>query len=73
MQVIRSSFAANATDTSDGNTSYSPLARVNGGAGTYIVLVNKTASGAESYSLEYHCKASAGDHTDTSLSTQQNQ
>lgn len=73
VQVVRSRFAANATDPSDGDATYSPNAKVNGGNGTYIVLVNKTAAGSESYSLEYHCKAANGVHTATSISTQQNQ
>lgn len=73
VQVVRASLASNATDLSDGNTTYSSLAKVNGGNGTYIVMVNKTASGAESYTLEYHCKAANGVHTATSSSTQQNQ
>lgn len=73
VQVLRARLAANATDLSDGNTSYSPIAKVNGGNGTYIVMVNKTAAGAESYTLEYHCKAANGVHTATSSSTQQNQ
>lgn len=73
VQVVRARLAANATDLSDGNTTYSPNAKVNGGNGTYIVMVNKTTTGSESYSLEYHCKAANGVHTATSISTQQNQ
>ncbi|SFE54261.1 hypothetical protein [Nitrosomonas sp. Nm166] len=43
------------TDTTDNNTTYSPLVRVTQGAGSYDVLV--------------HCKASGNVHTGTSITS----
>lgn len=73
VQVIKGSLGTNSSDGTDGDTAYSPLVSVNGGSGAYTVLVNKTASGSETYTLQYHCETSTGIHTGTSIVTRQNQ
>lgn len=73
VQVQKGASAANSTDAKDGDTAYSPLVSAKGGNGAYNVLVNKTASGAENYKLEYHCQAKDGEHTGTSIFVLQNQ
>jgi hypothetical protein len=55
VQVQRGGDLVNATDTVDGDTGVSPHVTVNGGAGAYDVLVDKTGAGAESYTLSFHC------------------
>lgn len=72
-QTRKSSIATNSTDPSGGNTAYSPTVYNNSGNGAYNVLVNKSASGTNSYTLEYHCQTEAGGHTGTDITTLQNQ
>jgi hypothetical protein len=76
VQVNRGSELANTTDPVDGDTASSPVVWVNGGAGLYEVLVDKSGPGAENYTLTFHCvtgQDGTGLHTGTSISTRQNQ
>lgn len=73
VQVQKGTSAANSTDPKDGDTAYSPMVSVKGGNGAYTVMVNKTASGAENYTLEFHCQAKDGNHTGTAIVPLQNQ
>jgi hypothetical protein len=76
VQVRRALALANSTDATDGDVGYSPLVAVNGGPGVYDVLVNKTAAGAEAYTLQFHCTTGAnggGDHTGTEIVARQSQ
>lgn len=73
VQVTKGSLGTNSSDATDGDAVYSPLVTVNGGSGAYTVLVNKTAAGSETYTLQYHCETSTGIHTGTSIVTRQNQ
>ncbi len=73
VQTRKGSIATNTTDPSGGNTAYSPVVYNNSGNGAYNVLVDKTTTGANSYTLEYHCETAAGSHTGTSITTNQNQ
>jgi hypothetical protein len=76
VQVQRGTQAASATDAGDGDATPSPALSFNAAAGVYDVLVFKTAAGAESYSLTFHCMTGpdgTGDHTGTSVTTRQNQ
>jgi len=60
VQVQKGNAARNATDTGDGDGSFSPAAFVNGGAGLYDVFVDKTAAGAENFTLSFQCTTGAG-------------
>jgi len=54
----------------------SPHVSVNGGAGAYDVLIDKTAAGAESYTLSFHCMTGpdgTGVHTGTASTLVQDQ
>ena len=76
VQVRRGLLLANTTDASDGDTGFSPLVSVNGGGGVYQVLVDKTAAGAENYTLDFHCTTGpdgTGDHTGTDIVVRQSQ
>jgi hypothetical protein len=63
VQVQKDLLAASATDETDNDANMSPVATVNGGAGTYNIFINKSGTGAESYGLEVYCKTSAGVET----------
>lgn len=74
VQIYKGSVATNTTDSKkDGDNKYSPWASNNGGSGVYYVMVDKSAKGAERYTLEYHCETNSGSHTGTATSTLQNQ
>lgn len=60
--------AISTTDLISGDAEPSPPVKVEGGNGTYLLLVNKTAAGARSFIVSYHCKAADGvTHTDTDI------
>ncbi len=76
VQAQKGILAINSTDAVDGDATPSPLVWLNGGPGVFDVLVYKTASGNESYSLTFHCMTGpdgTGEHTGTSITTRQNQ
>jgi hypothetical protein len=54
-QKTSPAVATNATDAVDGDAGASPSVALNGGAGTYDVFVDKSAAGAESYTLTVQC------------------
>lgn len=76
VQAQRGALLVNSTDAVDDDTGMSPAVSVNGGSGAYDVLVDKTESGAESYSLSFHCYTGpdgSGTHTGTSHTILQDQ
>jgi hypothetical protein len=77
VQAHKGSQFANTTDPADDDdTTPSPLVFVNGTAGVYEVLVDKSDAGAETYRLSFHCQTGAnggGVHTGTSIAIRQNQ
>jgi hypothetical protein len=76
VQVKRGSLLVNASDPVDGDGAGSPVVAVNGGAGVYEVLIDKSAAGADAYELEFHCTTGAngtGLHTGTAIGIVQNQ
>jgi hypothetical protein len=76
VQVHKAGLLVNSTDPAEGDTAFSPLVMVNGGAGVYEVLVDKSGAGAEGYTLNFHCLVGtngAGMHTGTTITAVQNQ
>ncbi len=68
LQVIRDNMATNTTDPIDGDAGESPILSVNGSGDQYYLLtIDKTAAGAENYSVEYHCMTNDNQHTGTEL------
>jgi hypothetical protein len=65
-------------DPKDGDARFSPLVSIDGGAGSYLVIISKTAVNdkkrafKEIYTLQYHCMSGAL-HTGTDIFTLQNQ
>jgi hypothetical protein len=76
VQVQRGALVANSSDATDADGSASPLVAIDGGAGTYEVLIDKSATGTESYVLTFHCLTGPGGtgiHTGTDIIVRQNQ
>ncbi len=76
VQVRKALVIANTTDPADGDAGLSPIVHVNGGAGVYDVLVDKSGAGAETYTLTFHCMTGpngTGTHTGTGIVTLQSQ
>lgn len=65
VQVVKGKIAKNSTDAADGNATFAPTINVKGGNGFYTVLVDKTSSAPETYTLQIHCETGAGLHTGT--------
>jgi hypothetical protein len=72
-QVQKGSKVANTTDPLDADGSASPAIALEGGAGAYEVLVDKTSAGSETYSLTFHCLTATGIHTGSDILTRQSQ
>lgn len=71
VQIQKGNLATNGTDAVDADAGFSPPVWVNGGAGVYDVFVDKTASGAEGFTLSFQCMTGAdgsGVPTGTSIS-----
>lgn len=73
VQIFKGGVALNATDPIDGDKVYSPELKFNGGNGGYLVIINKSAAGAEKYGIVYHCESKTGSHTGTTIYPYQNQ
>jgi hypothetical protein len=76
VQTRKGLLLANSTDATDADAGLSPIVHVNGGAGVYDVLVDKSAAGAETYTLTFHCQTGpngTGLHTGTEIVTRQRQ
>lgn len=67
--VLSGTKAATTSDLSGGDVNFSDGIKVFGGAATYTMLVNHTRSNGQAYSIEFHCEASNGSHTDTTTPT----
>jgi hypothetical protein len=66
--VVTGLQAKNSTDAIDGDAIASPVLNIKGVNGTtYYVFVNKTSTGIETYSLDYHCLTSTNAHTGTDI------
>ncbi|MEX2207456.1 MAG: hypothetical protein WEF50_14600 [Myxococcota bacterium] len=76
VQARKGTLLASSTDPSDADSAPGPLIHVNGGAGVYDVLVDKTAASAVLYTLTFHCTTGengTGQHTGTEIVARQNQ
>jgi hypothetical protein len=78
VQTMLASGAASpiSIDAKDSDPYPSPGYTLVGGAGPYLMTVNKSRSrvaGAEVYVVEFHCQSAAGEHTGTDLVRKQNQ
>jgi hypothetical protein len=73
VQARKGLLLSNSTDPTDGDSSPSPLVHLPGGPGVYDVLVDKTAAGAENYTVTFHCVTAGDEHTGTEIVSRQSQ
>ncbi len=59
-QVSKGFAALSTNDLTDTDKLYGPAINVIGGAGNYLLTVDKNAAGVENYSFNYTCKTTAG-------------
>lgn len=73
VQIVsnRGDQANSITDTVSGDADFSPFISLRDGSGPYRVMVNKTAAGARSFLLQYHCKTIDNAHTGTDIGVSQ--
>lgn len=71
LQIIKGDHAISTTDPVSGDGNFSPSVSVHGGNGVYLLLVNKTAAGARSFLVSYHCVTASEVHTGTDIAVKQ--
>ena len=67
LQLLKGNKAINSTDHISGDPDYSPGVRLEGGAGVYYMMVNKTGAGPRTFDVIWHCRTTANIHTGTSI------
>jgi hypothetical protein len=73
IQALKDSQMINDSDLVSGDGNPSPGAQLWGGNGVYYISVSKTAAGARTFNVTYHCMTSAGVHTGTDITLLQAQ
>ena len=71
VQIYKGNMAISITDTTPGDTEFSPYISLQGGNGVYYIIVNKTDVGERLFDLEWHCTAASGTHTPTDINVLQ--
>lgn len=71
LQLVKGGTALSITDPVSGDDAYSDYIALPGGPGEYLMMVNKTAAGARSFDLEWHCMSADNVHTETETTVQQ--
>lgn len=71
LQIIKGDHAISTTDPVSGDGNFSPTVKVHGGNGVYLLLVNKTAAGARTFLVSYHCVTASEVHTGTDIVVKQ--
>ena len=71
VQVYKGTQAINITDTISGDADFSQGVQLNGGAGTYQLMLNKTDVGAKAFELVWHCMTANHVHTGTNILVRQ--
>lgn len=71
VQLVKGSAALSISDEISGDASYSDYIALPGGSGEYIMMVDKTAAGARTFDLEWHCYTATSVHTGTDVTVQQ--
>ncbi len=71
LQVVKGAAALSISDPVSGDANYSDYIALPGGNGEYIMMLNKTAAGARTFDIEWHCVAANNQHTGTDITVQQ--
>ncbi len=69
--LLKGDKAISVSDTVSGDANPSPPIILQGGNGTYLLVVNKTDVGAREFIVDYHCKTATGTHTGTDITVKQ--
>lgn len=67
VQLLKGTRAISITDTVSGDADYSSFIELEGGKGTYFLIINKTDAGARDIELEWHCLTADKAHTGTDI------
>jgi hypothetical protein len=67
LQLFKGNKAVSITDHISGDSNYSDYISLQGGNGTYYMMVNKTNVGERTFDIDYHCMAASGAHTETEI------
>lgn len=69
--LLKGDKAISVSDTVSGDSNPSPPILLQGGNGTYLLVVNKTDVGLRQFVVDYHCKTATGVHTGTNINVKQ--
>ncbi len=70
-QLYKGSQATNITDTISGDAEFSAGVQLDGGAGVYWLIVNKTNAGPRAFEIIWHCMTASHVHTGTDILVRQ--
>ncbi len=62
IQLLKGRQAISYTDTTPGDADYTFPLQLEGGAGVYTMMINKTAAGPRDIDIEWHCVTAEHDH-----------
>lgn len=71
IQLYKGTQAISITDTVSGDADYSSGVQLNGGAGTYQMILNKTDIGPRAFDVIWHCMTADHTHTGTDIVVRQ--
>ena len=71
LQLYKGLQATNTTDPVSGDADFSVGVQLDGGAGVYQLLVNKTKAGAKRFDVVWHCMTEDHVHTGTDITVRQ--
>ena len=71
IQLYKGTQATSTTDTISGDADFSEGVQLNGGAGTYQMILNKTNVGARAFEVVWHCMTADHTHTGTDIVVRQ--
>lgn len=71
IQLYKGLKATSTTDPVSGDADFSEGVQLDGGAGVYQLLVNKTAAGAKRFDVVWHCMTEDHIHTGTDIIVRQ--
>ncbi|MGR9053494.1 MAG: hypothetical protein ACU84J_12675 [Gammaproteobacteria bacterium] len=71
LQLYKGVQATNITDPVSGDAEPSDFMRLDGGLGTYRMILDKTAAGPRAFEVTWHCETADGVHTGTDIVVRQ--
>lgn len=71
LQLYKGNKAVSISDTVSGDADFTDFVTLQGGPGTYYLIVNKTDVGVRDFDIDWHCQTATGVHTGTDISVKQ--